>query len=148
MKKKDIRPALDALKPIKLQKIEDKALRGRIIKTHVALVAAKNQLEEDQKALEEAHLGAYEKEREEVAQLQQDLQAESDPKLQKEILGKINGHKELFGAIREYNKAYEKFLSEDVPDIPLLKQKEFIDSIVEKQDLDLGAIEALYPLFG
>lgn len=148
MKKKDIRPALDALKPIKLQKIEDKALRGRIVKTHVALVSAKNQLEADQKALEEAHLGAYEKEREEVSQLQQDLQAETDVKRQKELLREINGHKELFGAIREYNKAYEKFLGEDVPEIPLLKQKEFIDAIVEKQDLDLGAIEALYPLFG
>lgn len=145
MKKKDIRPALDALKPIKLQKIEEKKLRKTIVSNYVALVVAWNAYEERRKALEEAHLGAYEKQREEVANLQQELQTETDRNKQRELLRQINKNTELFAAVKEFNKDIESLGNEEV-DITGIPQDEFIEEI-QKQDFDLGIIEALYPMF-
>ncbi|MBO4524994.1 MAG: hypothetical protein J5692_00170 [Bacteroidales bacterium] len=145
MKKKDIRPALDALKPVKLQKIEDKKLRKTIVSNYVTLVVAWNAFEEKRKAMEEAHLGAYEKQREEVAKLQQELQAETDRNKQKELLRQINENEELFAAVKEFNKDFEALGNEEV-EVKGIPQDEFIEEI-QKQDFDLGIIEALYPMF-
>ena len=145
MKKKDIRHALDALKPVKLQKIEDKKLRKTIVSNYVTLVVAWNAFEEQRKAMEEAHLGAYEKQREEVAKLQQELQAETDRNKQKELLRQINENEELFAAVKEFNKDFEALGNEEV-EVKGIPQDEFIEEI-QKQDFDLGIIEALYPMF-
>lgn len=145
MKKKEIPSALEALKKIKMPAIENKELRNGIITDHLKLVRENKKYEEKVKELDTVHLGAYEDERKEVADLQRDLQAEKDVAKQVELAKKIEGHKDLFDAIKSYNKAVEEIANEEV-EIGGIPEAAFLEEI-QKQDFDLGQIEALEPMF-
>ena len=146
MKKSEIRPALAALKSVKIHSIEDKDFRNSLITDHVFLLGQQKALETQVKDLETAHLGAYEEERNKVAELQQNLQAESDPAKQKALASKINSHKELFSAVVAYNKAVEALVSEPVELPKPISVDAFIKGM-EGQDYDLSLVEAVFPMF-
>jgi len=146
MKKSEIRPALAALKSVKMAKIEDKDFRNSLITDHVFLLGQQKALEAQAKDLETAHLGAYEEERNKVAELQQNLQAESDPAKQKALAAEINSHKELFSAVVAYNKAVEALASETVELPKPISSDAFIKGM-EGQDYDLALVEAVFPMF-
>lgn len=137
--------ALEALKKIKMPAIENKELRNGIITDHLKLVRENKKYEEKIKELDTVHLGAYEEERKEVADLQRDLQAEKDVAKQVELAKKIESHKDLFDAIKAYNKAVEEITNEEV-EIAGIPEAAFLEEI-QKQDFDLGQIEALEPMF-
>lgn len=145
MKKKNIRTVLDALKTIKMPKIEDKALRNGIINDHYALLEEWDKFEKETKKLETVHLGSFEDERQQVNELQQKLALSLDRKEQIEIAKEINSHKDLMKATDAYNKAFEELSNEDVA-INGIERDKFMDEIA-KQDFDLGLIESLYPMF-
>lgn len=145
MKKKNIRTALDALKTIKMPKIEDKELRNGIINDHFTLLKAWDKYEKDVKNLETAHLGPFEEERQKVGELQQKLQTTTDRQEQLELSQEINSHEDLFKAINAYHKAVSDLGEEEVK-IKGMDRDKFMDEIA-KQDFNLGLIEALYPMF-
>lgn len=145
MKKKNIRTVLDALKTIKMPKIEDKALRNGIINDHFTLLKAWDKYERDAKNLETAYLGSYDEERQKVNELQSKLQTSLDRKEQAELVREINSHDDLIKAIAAHNKALEALGEEEV-EIKGIDRDKFMDEIA-KQDFDLGLIEALYPMF-
>ena len=145
IKKKQIRPALDALRSIKLQKVKDTKMRKAIVGTYVELTAAWNEFEATRKAIEEAQLDSYSAEREDIGRLQQELQVETDRSRRKEIVYEINEHKELFAAINDYNSDIKTLGIEEIEVSGFSKDK-FLAAI-EDQDYDLGILEAVYPLF-
>ena len=145
MKKKEIRTALDALKTIRMPKIEDKALRNGIITDHLQLLREQRKYENDLRDLETAHLGAFEDERADVEDLQRKVQLEGDMKARQDLLREIAKHDRYFAALRDYNKAAGKVADEEVS-ITGIDQDRFVAEI-QKQDFDLGILEALYPMF-
>lgn len=145
MKKKQLRIALDALKTIKMTKIEDKPLRNDIIDNHFAMLGEWERFEKAAKKLETVHLGSFEDERREFDELQQRMHTCIDRKEQWEIMREINSHGELRKAIGEYNKAFAELAEEEV-EIKLIDRQKFMEEIA-KQDFDLELIEALYPMF-
>ena len=145
IKKKQIRPALDALRSIKLQKVKDTKMRKAIVGTYVDLTAAWHEFESKRKAIEEAQLDAYSDEREEVGRLQQELQVETDRFRRKDLLSEINGHKELFAAVRDYNRDIDTLGNEEV-EISGISKEKFLAAI-EDQEYDLGILEAIHPLY-
>ena len=146
MKKSEIRPALNALKGIRMPKIEDKEFRNALISDHIYLLGEQKRFEDDIKDLETAHLGAYEEERNKVADLQQRLQAEKDPEKRQALTDEINSHEELFKAIVAYNKAVEALACEEVQLPSPIKADDFVAGM-EGQDYDLSLIEAVFPMF-
>ena len=145
MKKKNIRTALDALKTIKMPKIEDKALRNGIINDHYTLLKEWDRYERDAKNLETVHLAPFEEERQKVGELQQKLQTCTDRKEQLALVQEINSHEDLLKAINDHNKAVADLGEEEV-EIKGIDHDKFMEEIA-KQDFNLGLIEALYPMF-
>ena len=145
MKKKEIKIALDALKTIKMPKLEDKETRNGIIADHFNLLGEQKKYEADIEALRTAHLGAYEAEQKEIQELNQELQSELDRVKQAELMRKINSHKEYSEAVLAFSKAIEELGNEEV-EIKGIDHEKFMEQI-EKQDYDLGLIESLYPMF-
>ena len=145
MKKKEIRPALEALKKIKMPAIEDKALRNGVITTHLALLKEQRKYEKEIADYEEAHLGSYAEEREELGKIQREMAATKDREKREDLAKKYNSHTGLFDAWEAFNKAADA-LGDECVDVPTIPQDAFIEQI-QKQDFDLGQIEALYPLF-
>lgn len=146
MKKSEIKNALTALKSIKMPKLEDKDFRNDLIADHIFLLGQQKKLEADVKDLEIAHLGAYEDERNKVAELQQRFQAEKDADKRKALSDEINSHTELFKAILGYNKAVEALANEEIVLPRLFKADKFVEAM-ENQDYDLGMVEAVFPMF-
>ena len=145
MKKKQIRAALDALKTIKMPKIEDKALRNGIINDHYTLLKEWDRYERDAKILETVHLGPFEEELKEIGKLQQKLQTSTDRKEQLDLVQEINDHEDLIKATNVHKKAVEDLGEEEV-EINGIDHDKFMEEIA-KQDFNLGLIEALYPMF-
>ena len=145
MKKKQIRAALDALKTIKMPKIEDKALRNGIINDHYTLLKEWDRYERDAKILETVHLGPFEEELKEIGKLQQKLQTSTDRKEQLDLVQEINDHEDLIKATNDHKKAVEDLGEEEV-EINGIDHDKFMEEIA-KQDFNLGLIEALYPMF-
>lgn len=145
MKKHEITPALDALKNVKMNKIEDKSLKKALVDHYVTLVKEKRKLDDDLAALKQAHLSPYEQEQQKVSDLQAQLQTETDRSRQVELAREINSHKELFAAIRDFNKAAEE-LGKDEISLPGLPQEKFIEEM-DKQGFELGLLDAVYPMF-
>lgn len=145
MKKKEIKTALEALKTIKMPKIEDKELRNGIISDHFKLLGEQKKYEVDIENLRTAHLGAFEDEQREIQELNQELQTELDRVKQVELAKKINSHKEYAKAVVDFSKAVEDLGNEEV-EIKGIPHEKFMEEI-QKQDFELGLIEALYPMF-
>lgn len=144
MKKNEIKAALEALKKIKMPAIEDKALRNRIITDHLTLVRAQKRYEKDVHDLDTVHMEAYAEERQKVTDLQREMQLETNPVRQAEIAREIETHKDLFAAVRDFNKAVAALGEEEVA-IEGVPEGAFLEEL-QKQDFDLGQIEALEPM--
>lgn len=148
MKKKEIRAALDALKRIRMPKIEDKALRNGIITDHLTLLREQRKLEADLRDLDTSHYADLEEDREKVADLQERLQlalGTKDHQKARELANEIAEHRDYLAATKACNKAIADLMNEDVT-INGIPQDAFIEEI-QKQDYDLGIIEAVYPMF-
>lgn len=145
MKKIEIRNALNALKKIKMPKIEDKDLRNAIIKDHFALLGESKKYDAAVEDFRTAYLGAYEAELAEVQKLQDSIRTEADPQKQKSIADEINSHKELFDAIHAFEKAVDD-LGKETVEVELIEGEKFIEEY-QKQDYDFTVVEALYPMF-
>ena len=145
MKKKEIKVALDALKTIKMPKIEDKDLRNGIISDHFKLLGEQKNYEADIEKLRTVHLGAFEEEQKEIQELNQELQSELDRVKQAELMRKINSHKKYAEAVNAFSKAVEELGNAEV-EINGIDHAKFMEQI-EKQDYDLGLIESLFPMF-
>ncbi len=145
MKKKEIKAALEALRPIKPQRIADEAIREAILGNTLSLLSAQRQYEQDAKDLERAHLGGWEKERADLAQLRASLQREPDREKRAELQAKIDSYGELFDVIREFNKRVLALGEETAPVTPMDRDA-FIKQM-QTQEYDLGMIIDLSPLF-
>jgi hypothetical protein len=145
MKKSEIKNALTALKSIKMPKIESKDFRNELIADHIYLLGQQKKLESDAKDLEIAHLGAYEDERNKVAELQQKFQSEKDADKRKALSDEINSHTELFKAVLGYNKAVEALANEEIALPHLFEANKFVEAM-EGQDYDLSLVEAVFPM--
>ena len=126
MKKDEIRTALDALRKIKMPKIEDKDFRNLLIDLHYNLYKLGKKVDADIEALRAAHLASYE---DDIAKMK----------------GLPEPGTELFEAITGYDKALNALLAEDV-EIPAIDGDKFV-SEYRKQDYDASVVEGLFPLF-
>lgn len=146
MKKSEIKRALDALKSVKIHSIEDKAFRNDLISDHIFLLGQQKAFESDIRDLETVHLGAFEEERREVAEIQQQMQAEPDPAKQRELAAKVNAHTELIKAVGEHNKAFYELGQQEIEVPHPITADAFIKGM-EGQDYDLALVEAVFPMF-
>ena len=145
MKKKEIKAALDALKKVRMPKIEDKELRNALIKNHLFLLGQNKKYEQDIEDLRTAHLGPYDETLQEIQELQNKLQTETDKTKANEIVAEINSHTEVLEAINGFNKAVMDLGNEDV-ELTLVSGDKFCEEY-QNQDYDMNVVEALYPMF-
>ena len=145
MKKREIKTALEALKKIHMTRIEDKSLRNHIITIHLALLKEQRKYEADAADLEETHMGPFSEQREQIGRLQRQLMAEKDTKKREELASEINGFVEVNNAWDAFNRDLARMEREEVA-TNTIPQEKFLEEI-QKQDFDLGQIEALFPLF-
>lgn len=145
MKKKEIKPALDAIKTIRMPLIENKELRNALINIHLFLLKEQKKLEMELQDLQTVHLAPYEKERNRIGELQQQLAAEKEPAKKQAIIDEINSFTELLAAINAFNKDQYDKLEEDVEIKPVSLDR-FVEEY-QKQDYEPSVVEALYPLF-
>lgn len=146
MQKKEIRAALDALKEIKMPKIEDKALRNDLIANHFALLDAGKKHDATVEDKRTVFLAAYKDEETEIGELQQKLQISQDPAEARELSAQILSHKDYRLAARAFNEEVDALGKEEVPGLKKIDREKFMAEI-EKQDFKLSWVEALYPLF-
>lgn len=147
MKKKEIKPALDALKTIKMPKIEDKELRNSIISDHLALLKEQKAYEAKIDDLRTAHLAAFEKETEEVQKIQEELREETNPDKKKALVKKVNSHTELFDAVKAFNKAVEDLGNEEITLPKPIDGEKFAEGMLPQENFNLGLMESVFPMF-
>ena len=145
MKKHEITPALEALKPVKVNKIGNDKFKKSLLAAYTTLVKEKKKLDEDVATLEKVHLSPFEKEMEEVARLQQEMGTETDRNRQIEIVREINSHKDLIEANKALAKAKNDLGNEEIT-LQGLDMDTFIDEM-DKQGYELGLLEAVFPMF-
>ena len=146
MKKSEIKPALEALKEIKMPKIEDKDLRNELIENHFALLDAGKKLDAAIEAKKTVFLESYKEEENEMSELQNKINAAADREEAREIAKEINAHRDYRAALRLYNEDLERLLKEEIDGLKPIDRVKFMEAI-EKQDYKLSWVEALYPLF-
>lgn len=145
MKKKEIKSALEALRPIRAQRIADQELRDAILDDTMTLLAEQRKYEQDAKDLERAHLGAYEADRAAVAQLRSQLQRETDREKRADLQAKIDSYEELYREVREFNKKVLALGEESIHIKPI--DRDTFMKEMQSQDYNLGMIIDLSPLF-
>lgn len=146
MQKKEIRAALDALKEIKMPKIEDKALRNDLIANHFALLDAGRKYDAAVEDRRTVFLSAYKDEEAEVGEIQQKLQITQDPVESRALAEQFLSHKDYRAALRSLNEDVDVIGKEKVSGLKKIDREKFMAEI-EKQDFKLAWVEALYPLF-
>ena len=146
MQKKEIRAALDALKEIKMPKIEDKALRNDLIANHFALLDAGKKHDAAVEDKRTVFLAAYKDEEAEVGEIQQKLQITQDPVESRALAEQFLSHKDYRFATRAFNDEVDALGKEEVPGLKKIDREKFMAEI-EKQDFKLSWVEALYPMF-
>lgn len=146
MQKKEIRAALDALKEIKMPKIEDKALRNDLIANHFALLDAGKKHDAAVEDKRTVFLAAYKDEEAEVGEIQQKLQITQDPVESRALAEQFLSHKDYRFATRAFTDEVDALGKEEVPGLKKIDREKFMAEI-EKQDFKLSWVEALYPLF-
>ena len=146
MQKNQIHAALEALKKIKMPKIEDKALRNALIDDHYAIYDAGIKHDKAVEREREVILGAYKNDEQKIADLQRELQAALPGEEQREIAKQIIGFKDYDVAARKFNQKVTELGKEEVKGLKKIDREKFMEEIA-KQDFDLGMIEGLYPLF-
>lgn len=145
MKKREIKQVLEALRVVKMPKIEDKGLRNKLIRVHLKLLSDFRKYDEELEDARVVFLSAYKEDREEVTRLQDLLQTEQDRAKQMEIAARISSYTEYLAAVRELNEKAEALGREPVQ-VEALDLESFVTEF-EKQGYDLAVIEQLYPLF-
>lgn len=146
MKKKEVRQVLDALKVIKVTKIEDEKLRNTIISNHLALLGIKRKIDQDVDDARSAFLGPFAEDIKQIAILQREMSHEADPAKKLEIAGKIDSHKEYLEAYDAFCQAMDKMGEEEVSGYTPIDAERFCLEY-RKQDYDFDIVERIYPLF-
>ena len=145
MKKREIRQALDALKNIKMPKIEDKVLRNKLIRIHLKLLAEFKKYDSDLEDARIVFLSAYKEEADEVGKLQNKLQTEYDRIRQAELAEKIAAHSDYLEAVKAVNDKADAMGREEI-ELEPVSLDDFLPEY-EKQGYDPAIIEGLYPIF-
>ena len=146
MKKSEIKPALDALKEIKVNKFEDKEVRNLIIDDHFALLDASKKLDAKIDDMRKVFIESYKDEEQAVQEIQAKINEASTREEQIELSKQLRAeHKDYLDAVGNFNDEVTKLYSEEV-DIKPIDREKLMDEL-KKQDLKLSWVEALYPLF-
>ena len=145
MKKKEIRAALDAMRKVKVASIENKDIRNSFIDAHLCLLAEQRKFETEYSDMRTAFLESYNDEQDVVVKLQEKLSYETDPKKRNELAAQIAEHDKYLLAVREFNTMAEKMGEEEIKVKPI-DMGTFVAEY-QKQDYDMGVVEALFPLF-
>jgi len=146
MIKSEIKAALEALKNIKMPKIEDKALRNDLIENHFTLLEVGKKTEAKLEDARKVSFSAYESDQAKIEDLQNAYNGAESEEERKRIIREINSFKEYNNAQKEYYKLVETINKEKIDGLRKIDRKKFMEEI-QKQDYNLGWIEALYPLF-
>lgn len=145
MNKRDLQPALDALKTIKMPKIESKELRAALIRLHFALLGEWRKFTSGIEDLRTVYLGAYRDEIAEVAPLEQEMMNPATSDARKlEIAKVLRSHTDLQVAIKTFNAECEKLAGCPV-EVASIDSTAFL-SMATEQGLELETIEKLYPI--
>lgn len=145
MKKREMKAALEAMKAVRVPKIENKQLRNRFIEVHLKLLGEEKKYESE---MEDAHivfLSAYAEEQEKVVKLQEELRVERNRAKQEAIAAEIAAHADYLDAVKEFNKRAEE-MGREVVEIEPIDMAEFIEEY-GKQGYDPSVVEGLFPLF-
>lgn len=146
MKKSEIKPALDALKEIKINKFEDKEIRNILIDDHFALLDAGKKLDAKIEDMRKVFIESYKDEEQAVQDLQTKINETTVREEQIELSRQLRTeHKDYRDAVNDFNEQVTKLYSEEV-EVKKIDRKKLMDEL-EKQDLRLSWVEALYPLF-
>ena len=146
MKKSDIKPALDALKEIKINKFEDKEIRNILIDDHFALLDAGKKLDAKIEDMRKVFIESYKDEERAVQDLQTKINEATVREEQIELSKQLRTeHKDYLDAVKDFNEQVTKLYSEGV-EVKKIDREKLMDEL-KKQDLKLSWVEALYPLF-
>ena len=146
MKKSEIKPALDALKEIKINKFEDKEIRNLLIDDHFALLDAGKKLDAKIEDMRKVFIESYKDEEQAVQDLQTKINEATVREEQIELSKQLRAeHKDYLDAVKDFNEQVTKLYSEGV-EVKKIDREKLMDEL-KKQDLKLSWVEALYPLF-
>lgn len=146
MFKKDIAAALTALKEIKINKFEDKEIRNILIDDHFALLDAGKKLDAKIEDMRKVFIESYKDEEQAVQDLQTKINEATVREEQIELSKQLRTeHKDYLDAVKDFNEQVTKLYSEEV-EVKKIDREKLMDEL-EKQDLKLSWVEALYPLF-
>ena len=146
MKKSEIRVALDALKKLKLPKIEDKEMRNNIISIHFFLLKAQKELDSAIADAEKDYLDPYKDELRDISELQQKALLAKSQDEAMSYRREVQEHEDCNRAVASYNAEVTKILAEEIELPAKINHDSFIKNM-ENQDMGLDIQEALYPLF-
>ena len=147
MKRSEIKPALDALKEIKMPKIEDKALRADLIANHFALLDAGRKLDAMVEDKRTVFTEAYKEEAQVIQDLQNKFNESEDAEEKKAIAKDINSHKDYLKAINDFNEEVGKLYAEEVSGLKPIDREKFMAEAEKMDNFKLSWVEALYPMF-
>lgn len=146
MKKSEIKPALDALKEIKINKFEDKEIRNTLIDDHFALLDAGKKLDAKVEDMRKVFIESYKDEEQAVQDLQTKINETTVREEQIDLSKQLRTeHKDYLDAVKDFNEQVTKLYSEEV-EVKKIDREKLMDEL-KKQDLKLSWVEALYPLF-
>ena len=147
MKKSEIAPALNALKEIKVHKIEDKDLRNVVIDDHFTLLDAGKKTDAAVEDKKKVFLEAYKDEEQSVQDLQTKINEAASREEQIDLAKQLReGHKDYLDAVKVFNDEANKLYNEDVPGLKKIDREKMMEEL-KKQEIKLAWVEALYPLF-
>lgn len=147
MKKSEIRAALDAAKEIKVHKFEDKDLRNAFIEDHFILLDAGRKLDTKVEDMRKVFIEAYKEEEQPVQDLQTKINEATTREEQIEFSKELREkHKDYLAAFKALNENVNNLYAEEVTGLKKLDRDKVMAEL-EKQDLKLSWVEALYPLF-
>ena len=146
MIKSEIRAALEALKTIRMPKIEDRGLRNDLIDNHFVLLEVGRKTEEKLADTRKVCFSPYEEDQAKLEELQKEYNGAESESDRRRIIREMNSFTEYNKAQREYYKLVESVNQEEVEGLKRIDRKKFMEEI-QKQDYSLEWIEALYPLF-
>ena len=145
MKKRELRKVLDALRVVKMTKIENKDLRNKIIGVHLQLLAQFKKYDADLEDARIVFLSAFGEEQEVVSKLQEQLRVEPDRSRQAELAKQIAEHADYLDAVKAANDKADAMGREEITIEPI-SLDDFIAEY-EKQGYDPAVVEGLFPLF-
>lgn len=146
MKKSEIKPALEALKKIKMPKIEDKELRNLIIEDHFTLLSLSRRTETKLEDARKVAFADLEEDQRAIEELNRKFQGAETDEERRAINREINSHEDYFKALEEYRKLIEKENEKEVKGLTKIDRTKFMKEL-DKQDYTLELVEGLYPLF-